>query len=57
MFDADPEREAERAQLLQERNRLRAMLLGDADPELKNRIEQLEAAIKRLDAGSATGSA
>jgi uncharacterized small protein (DUF1192 family) len=56
MFDADPEREAERAQLLQERNRLRAMLLGDADPELKNRIEQLEAAIKRLDAGSA-GSA
>ena len=50
--DALPwEIEQERHRLLQERNRVKAMALGDADAELKERIDELEAAIKRLDTG------
>jgi hypothetical protein len=45
----DPKREAERTRLLQERNRLKAMAIADADAELRERIRELEAAIKRLD--------
>jgi hypothetical protein len=46
-----PSLERQRARLVEERCRLKAMAVADADAELRERIAELEAAIRSLDAG------
>jgi hypothetical protein len=41
--------ERERSELLEHRNRLRAQLIGDPDPETKSEIEEIERALRALD--------
>jgi len=48
--DASPELERQRRDLLERRARLRAQVIGDpSDREMRDEIEEIEAAIKRLD--------
>jgi hypothetical protein len=47
--DALPPRERERRALLEARARLRSQLTGDADPELRERLEALDEQLRELD--------
>jgi len=44
-----PKLERERSELLERRNRLRAMVIGDPDPELRTQIEEIDRALRAFD--------
>jgi len=58
MFFTDalpPELERERRELLERRNRLRAMAIGDpSDQEMRSEIENLEARLRAIDRSTET---
>jgi hypothetical protein len=49
MIFLPPELERERGALLEKRARLRVLLIGDPDPELRTQIEEIERHLRALD--------